>query len=76
MSEIAQSPISNTGNEEWDKTFNECFWANMSTILWSHNCMFDGSLWVGKGEECSWCGAVEEHEVDPTYQRIDGLIRI
>ena len=24
--DIAESPISKTGNEVWDKTFNECFW--------------------------------------------------
>lgn len=59
---VQTSPISNTGNAIWDDTFNACFYQNMSTFLWQHHCMFNGIHFVGKDEECSWCGAVEENE--------------
>lgn len=70
MIEIAESPISKTGDAVWDKTFNECFWNNMSSVVWAHSCMFEGSIFIGKGEECSWCGATEEDEPDVTYSQI------
>lgn len=70
MSDIAESPISRTGNREWDDTFNKCFYDNMSTVVWAHSCMFEGAIFIGKGEECSWCGATEEHEPDVTYSQI------
>jgi len=62
--DIAQSPISKTGNKEWDEVFNECFYKNMRTVMWSHHCMHDGHIYVARGQECSWCGAEEESEVD------------
>ena len=40
MIDIAESPISRTGNREWDDTFNKCFYDNMSTVVWAHGCMF------------------------------------
>jgi hypothetical protein len=27
--------------------------------MWSHNCSREGEIFVGNGEECSWCGAKE-----------------
>lgn len=62
MSNIAESPISKTGNAVWDDTFNKCFYENTMTVMWSHHCMYDGYIYVAKGEDCSWCGAEEEHE--------------
>ena len=41
--DIAESPISRTGNREWDDTFNKCFYENMSTVVWPHSCMFEGA---------------------------------
>lgn len=60
--QLAESPLSNTGDDIWDRTFNECFWANISTVMWNHSCMFDGNIWVGKDQECSWCGGTEDAE--------------
>jgi hypothetical protein len=60
--EIAESPISKTGNSEWDDTFNECFYENAKTVMWPHSCMHDGYIYVARGEECSWCGGKEEDE--------------
>ena len=75
LSQIAESPLSRTGNEEWDRTFNECFWSNMSTVIWHHSCMFEGDIWVGKDEECSWCGADEHTEgVEVVYHRMVGKV--
>jgi hypothetical protein len=62
--DIAQSPISKTGNKVWDEVFNECFYMNMRTVMWSHHCMHDGHIYVARGQECSWCGAEEESEVN------------
>ena len=50
-----------TGNKEWDEVFNQCFYENMRTVMWSHHCMHDGYIYVARGQECSWCGAEEEH---------------
>ena len=73
--QIAESPISRTGNEVWDKTFNDCFWQNMSTVVWNHSCMFDGDIWVGKDEECSWCGGTEDIEGgEVVHHRIMGTL--
>ena len=73
--QIAESPLSKTGNEEWDRTFNECFWSNMSTVIWHHSCMFEGEIWVGKDEECSWCGGGEHTEgVEVVYHRMVGKV--
>jgi hypothetical protein len=63
MSDIADSPISKTGNEEWDRTFNECFYENARTVMWSHHCMHDGYIYVARGQECSWCGGTEDTEL-------------
>ena len=30
-----------------------------STPMWDHYCKVQGSMSVGEGEECNWCGAVE-----------------
>ena len=67
--EIAESPISKTGNEVWDKTFNECFWENMRQVMWSHSCMFNGQHYVAKGYECNWCGCKEEDETKTRLRR-------
>jgi len=64
MMVIAESPISKTGNKEWDEVFNQCFYENMRTVMWSHHCMHDGHIYVARGQECSWCGAEEEHEMN------------
>lgn len=29
-------------------------------FMWAHHCAQDGSIWVGAGEPCNWCGATEE----------------
>lgn len=68
--EIAESPISKTGNAVWDNTFNQCFYDNMATVVWPHQCMFEGAVFIGKGEECSWCGHTEEAEINLTYTKI------
>lgn len=74
--DIAESPISKTGNEEWDRTFNECFWSNMRTVLWAHSCMFEGSIYIGKDEICSWCGGTEDTEgPQVTYHQLDGYFK-
>ena len=31
--EIAESPISKTGNAVWDDTFNQCFYDNMAPSM-------------------------------------------
>ena len=62
MSDIAESPISKTGNAVWDDTFNKCFYENTMTVMWPHHCMYDGYIYVAKGDECSWCGATEDVE--------------
>ena len=74
--DIAESPLSRTGNEVWDKTFNECFWDNMSRVIWSHDCMFEGKIFVGLDEECSWCGATEDTEGgEVEYHKIEGKFK-
>ena len=31
--------------------------------LWQHSCTVEMAvMWVGKGEECNWCGARENDE--------------
>ena len=72
--DIAESPISKTGNTDWDKTFNECFWENMRQVMWSHSCMFNGQHYVAKGYECNWCGCKEEDEPKPDYVEVVGDI--
>jgi hypothetical protein len=34
--------------------------AHISINMWDHECPVDGSISVGEGEECSWCGATED----------------
>lgn len=62
MIDIAESPISKTGNAVWDDTFNKCFYENTMTVMWPHHCMYDGYIYVAKGADCSWCGATEDVE--------------
>ena len=38
------------------------FW-DMKYIMWEHMCPVEHTiLYVGKGEECNWCGQDEEYE--------------
>jgi len=30
--------------------------------MWNHQCPEDGSLEIGEGEACSWCGCTQEQE--------------
>lgn len=30
------------------------------TAMWQHTCVGQGTMSVGKGEECNWCGATEK----------------
>lgn len=30
--------------------------------MWNHQCKEDGSMEIGEGEECSWCGCTEAQE--------------
>ena len=31
--------------------------------MWQHSCTVEmGVMWIGKGEECNWCGAKEGDE--------------
>ena len=30
--------------------------------MWEHYCPHEKTvMWVGKGEECNWCGQTEQH---------------
>jgi hypothetical protein len=28
--------------------------------MWEHTCKIEGKMFIGEGEECNWCGEVEE----------------
>ena len=31
--------------------------------MWQHSCTVEMAvMWIGKGEECNWCGAKEEDD--------------
>jgi len=34
----------------------------MEEKMWCHKCKVEGEHYVGKNEECNWCGATEEKE--------------
>lgn len=38
----------------------------MPQELWQHLCEEEGSIAVGVGEACSWCGGVQKQEPAPT----------
>jgi len=40
----------------WDRIFSK------KDDTWTHNCEVEGLHAVGKGEECNWCGCIEEKE--------------
>ena len=62
MIEIAESPISKTGNSEWDDTFNECFYENAKTVMWPHSlCM---TVTYMSHEEKNVLGAVEKKKTN------------
>jgi len=48
---------SKTFESNWDKIFNK-----QDDGMWKHYCKHNGAMSVGKGEECSWCGAKEDEK--------------
>lgn len=41
----------------WDKIFSK------KNDMWDHHCKHNGYMSIGKGEECTWCGAKEDEKV-------------
>jgi hypothetical protein len=42
-----------------EKVLNKVTTTIDMTALWQHTCVGQGTMSVGKGEECNWCGATE-----------------
>lgn len=40
-------------------------------IAWFHNCPREGTHFVGVGEPCNWCGALEAQEPAADPAQID-----
>lgn len=54
---IRSKSLSDTGRDNWDRIFGK-----KEVEVWEHRCKHNGYMSIGKGEECSWCGAKENEE--------------
>lgn len=45
-------------SSNWDSIFKK------KDGMWEHDCKVSGKLSILQGEECSWCGAIEESPFD------------
>ena len=53
----------NKFEDNWDRIFGKKDVLN-TDAMWKHECKINGTLMIGNGEHCSWCGLNENGDLD------------
>lgn len=63
MSKGSKRRLSSVSKQRFDENWDRIFGKEKPVEgMWPHACEFNGYFFVGKNEECSWCGRTEQEE--------------